>query len=161
VPDTRFTAVQGNLSYSQGLPAGFSMALSLCGQWADTTVPQNQQWVIGGFGNLTAWLPAILVGDMGSLGRLSISAPAQSWAGYSLSGTAFVESGIVRLSYTPPNNPVTRTLADAGLSLTGSTPFGTNATLAFAWPIASRNVDLDAINAQGRANLYFSLSQTF
>ena len=38
---------------------GISFGFTWTGQWADSTMPQNQQWVLGGFGNLTAWLPAI------------------------------------------------------------------------------------------------------
>ncbi len=161
VADPRFGMLQANFNYGQALPAGFSLSLALSGQWADSTVPQNQQWVIGGFGNLTAWLPAALVGDGGSLGRLNLTTPGYAWQGYGVTGSAFVEAGLVRSQVTPANNPVTRSLADAGLSLSATTPFGTVASLAYAWPIASRNVDLDVINNQSRAHLYFSLNQSF
>jgi hemolysin activation/secretion protein len=153
--------VQGSFNYVQSLPAGFSVGFNLNGQYANATVPQNQQWVIGGFGNLTAFLPAVLVGDGGGLGRLNLGAPSWAWKGYSITGSAFVEAGLVRSHFTPANAPTTRTLADAGLSLSGNTPFGTSLSLAYAWPIASRNVDLDAVNQQFRANLYFSLNQSF
>ena len=135
--------------------------MNLSGQYADVTVPQNQQWVLGGFGNLTAWLPAVLVGDSGSLGRVTLQSPGFSWNGYGVSGSAYLEAGIVRLHLTPGNFPKTRSLADSGLAVSGTTPFGTTAALAYAWPIASRNVDLDALNRQSRANLYFTLSQSF
>lgn len=161
IPNTRFSILQLSASYAQSLPAGFSVGVNLSGQYADTTVPQNQQWVLGGFGNLTAWLPAVIVGDSGGLARVNVQAPSYAWAGYGITGSAFVEAGLVRLHLTPANSPKTRTLADSGLSLTGTTPFGTTATLAYAWPIASRNVDLDALNRQSQANLYFTLSQTF
>lgn len=161
VPDPRFTMIQATLNYSQSLPAGYTLALALSGQYADDTVPQNQQWVIGGLGNLTAWLPAILVGDSGSLGRLSVTTPPFMWDRVSLSGNAFIEGGVVRLHHRPLNNPTTRALGDAGFSLTGTVAGGTSLVLAYAWPVAYRNVDREAINAQGRASVYFSLSQSF
>ena len=68
------------LGYNQSLPNGYSAALTWNGQWADATLPQNQQWVLGGFGNLTAWLPAVLVGDNGMLARASVSSPP-GWLG--------------------------------------------------------------------------------
>jgi hemolysin activation/secretion protein len=161
VPNPRFSMIQGSFTYVQQAPLGIQLGLSLSGQYADSTVPQNNQWVIGGFGNLTAWLPAVLVGDSGLLGRASLQSPTYAWRGYGIGVNAFVESGLVRRHYTPIDSPVTRTLADAGIGITGNTPFGTSLAVAYAWPIASRNVDLDAINRNGRANVYFTLSQTF
>lgn len=160
-PDPQFALLQVSVNYSQGLPAGFTLAVNLSGQYADSSVPQNQQWVLGGYGNLSAWLPAVLVGDGGSLGRLNLGTPNWGIGGYTVSGNAFVEAGIVRFQHTPATSPTTRTLADAGVSITGNTPFGTSMTAAYALPIASRNVDLDAINRQSRANLYFTLNQAF
>jgi len=161
VPNTRFAMAQANVNYNQSLPYGMTLQAAISGQYADSTVPQNQQWVLGGFGNLTAWLPAILVGDSGALGRVTVNAPAYAWEGYSVSANAFVEGGLTRLHYTPADNPKTKSLWDAGLSLSAATPFGTTLALAYAWPFASRNIALSAANSQGRANLYFTLSQAF
>jgi hemolysin activation/secretion protein len=156
-----FTIYQANVGYTQPLPQGFSAALNVNGQWADATVPQNQQWVLGGLGNLTAWLPAVLIGDMGSLARASVSMPAREWMGVTVSGGVFVEGGIARSYYTLPGVPVTRGLADAGLNVSASLKGGTSLLLAYAWPIASRNLDPDALDRLDRSHLYFSLNQAF
>lgn len=163
VPNPRYTLFQANASLSGGLPAGFSGAATLSGQFSDDTVPQNQQWILGGVGNLSAWLPAVLVGDSGALARLSVTSPPYRWGEIGLTGTAFVEGGVARFAYRPAADPQTRSLADVGLSLTGSTSFGLTATLAYAWPVWYRNVEgaiRDAADAN-RANLYFSLVQSF
>ena len=161
IPDPRFTLVQANLGYTQSLSNGYSASLSWSGQWADATLPQNQQWVLGGFGNLTAWLPAALVGDSGMLARASLYLPAWTGDGYSVSCTAFVEAGLARSHYTPPTIPVSRGLGDAGLSLSATLKTGTSATLAYAWPWGHRNLDQKALDLLNRANLYFNLSQSF
>jgi hemolysin activation/secretion protein len=161
VPDPRFTLVQGNLSYTQSLPSGYSAGLTWSGQWADATLPQNQQWVLGGLGNLTAWLPSVLVGDSGMLARASVYSPPWAWGDFSVTGSAFVEAGVVASRVTPVGTPVSRGLADAGLSLTGSLKPGTSATLAYALPVASRNLDQKALDRLDRAYLYFNLSQSF
>jgi hemolysin activation/secretion protein len=162
IPDPGFTLYQGNLSYTQSLPKGFSAGLSWSGQWADATLPQNQQWVLGGFGNLTAWMPSILVGDSGTLARASLSTPAWEWSGLSLTGGAFVEAGSVRTHYIPAGSPASRYLSDAGLSLSGSMKSGTSLTLAYAWPLGSGNVDQKTLDEVGnRARLFFSLNQSF
>jgi len=160
-PDPRFTLIQGNLSYTQALPMGYSAGLTWTGQWADTTLPQNQQWVLGGFGNLTAYTPAVLVGDSGTLTRASLGTPAWQWSDLSVTGGAFFEAGIVRLHYVADGTPVSRGLSDAGLSLSGSMKTGTSLTVAYAWPLWSRNLEQKAVDQLSRAHLYFSLNQTF
>ncbi|HTP99293.1 MAG TPA: ShlB/FhaC/HecB family hemolysin secretion/activation protein [Casimicrobiaceae bacterium] len=161
VPDPHFTAVQGSLTYNQSLPYELQFSLSLSGQYADATMPQNNQWVVGGFGNLTAWLPAVLVGDGGLLARATLQSPSWGYEGYTVNANGFAEAGTVVSHYTPVDKPYSRLLADAGVSITGNTPFGTSLSVAYAWPIASRNVDLDAINTAARANVYFTLTQSF
>ncbi|MEP7328320.1 MAG: ShlB/FhaC/HecB family hemolysin secretion/activation protein [Betaproteobacteria bacterium] len=161
VADPRFGLVQATFNYSQSLPAGFSASFALSGQWADATVPQNQQWVLGGFGNLTAYVPAVLVGDSGTLLRIGAYSPPWSAYGFTFTGSAFVEGGIVRSHFTPFLTPVTRGLSDAGLSVSGNTSFGTSLTLAYAWPLTSRNLDEKALDSLSKANLYFTLNQSF
>ena len=116
----RFTQVVGSVNYQQALPFGVSAGIAWSGQWADTIMPQNQQWVLGGFGNLTAWLPAILVGDSGTLLRATVQSPPWRWKEVSVSGNAFVEAGLVNTHYTPAGKPANRAASDAGLSVSGS-----------------------------------------
>ena len=163
VPNPRYSLGQANVSLSGSLPAGFSAAATVSGQFTDDTVPQNQQWVIGGVGNLSAWLPAVLVGDSGALARLAVTGPGYRWGDFGVSGAVFAEAGLTRFSYRPDGDPVTRSLADVGLSVTGATTFGLTATLAYAWPVWYRNVS-GAIRESAdsnRANLYFTLNQSF
>lgn len=161
VPTTRFTLAQANLNYAQALPAGFSASLSWTGQWSDATLPQNQQWVLGGFGNLSAWLPAVMVGDRGSLLRALAATPSWQWEGVSVAGSAFFEWGLVSTYYPANGVAQNRGASDAGLSLTASYKTGTNLVLAYAWPVSSRNIEISALDKLGRANLYFSLNQSF
>ena len=162
-PDPRFSLIQANASVTLGLPAGFSAAATVNGQRTDDTLPQNQQWVLGGFGNLSAWLPAVIVADSGALARATVTSPPWRWGEFSLSGAAFAEAGWGRFSYRPANDPYSRALADAGLSLSAFASTGTSATLAYAWPVWYRNVDgvERDVADRARANLYFTLSQSF
>ncbi|HXX86235.1 MAG TPA: ShlB/FhaC/HecB family hemolysin secretion/activation protein [Casimicrobiaceae bacterium] len=159
VPNPRFTLYQASLSYTQPLPDGYSAGLSWSGQWADATLPQNQQWVLGGYGNLTAWLPAVMVGDIGTLTRASVATPAWELGGLNVAGSVFVEAGTVRTYYTPIGTPVSRGLDDAGISLSGSLKSGTSLLVAYAWPWGSHNVNRSLLD--NRAYLYFSLNQSF
>ena len=156
-----FWLFHGNLSYTQALPAGYTAGVTWTGQWANAILPQNQQWVLGGFGNLTAWSPAVLVGDSGMLARASLYTPAWEWSGLSVTGGAFAEAGIVRPHYSSDGTPIARGLGDAGVSLSGSMKTGTSLTMAYAWPVWSRNLDQKALDGLNHAHLYFSLNQTF
>lgn len=163
VPNPRFALLQANLSLSASLPAGFSAGATINAQVSDDTLPQAQQWILGGFGNLSAWLPATLIGDTGALGRATLSTPPMQWGAFSFSGSAFAEAGISRPDQRPAGDPYTRGLADLGLSVVGSTTTGTSLTLAYAWPVWYRNVE-GAIREsvdRSRAHLYFTLNQTF
>lgn len=163
VPIPRYALGQANVSLTGSLPAGFSASATISGQYTEDTLPQNQQWVIGGVGNLSAWLPAVLVGDSGALARVAVNGPGYRWGDFGVSGSAFAEAGMTRFSFRPAGDPVTRSLADVGLSVSGATTFGLTATLAYAWPVWYRNVS-GAIRESAdsnRANLYFTLNQSF
>lgn len=159
-PNTRFSLIQANVNYQQALPANYVLGVAVSGQWSDSTLPQNQQWILGGLGNLSAWLPAVILGDLGGLGRVSVNAPPWTWDRFTVSGAAFVEAGVTRFHITPAISPVTRSLGDAGFSISGSIAGGTSLTLAYALPVYYRNVDRNVVDQQ-RAQVYFSLSQSF
>ncbi len=163
IPDPRFLLVQANATLQATLPYDVTAAAMITAQHADSTLPQAQQWVLGGFGNLSAWLPAVLLGDTGALGRATVSTKAYALGGYSLSAGAYAEAGVARLDQRGRGEPYTRGLGDVGLSLTGSTPFGTTLTLAYAFPVWYRNVEgvvRQSVDSN-RAHLYFTLNQAF
>ena len=163
VPNPKFWLVQANVAMNVALPAGFAAGVTISGQGTDETLPQSQQWVLGGYGNLSAWLPAVLIGDSGALARATVTSRGYAWGEFSFSAGAFAEGGFARFSQRAVTDPSSRALADAGLSVTGTTTKGTNLTLAYAWPVWYRNVDGVAREAvdRSRANLYFTLNQAF
>jgi hemolysin activation/secretion protein len=163
VPDPRFWLLQENLTAAVSLPAGFSANVTLTAQQTDATLPQAQQWIVGGLGNLSAWLPAVLVGDSGALVRAAVSTPNWAWGSFVFSGNAFAEAATSRLEQRGATEPYTRSLGDVGIALTGSLATGTTLTFAYAWPVWYRNVDgviRDSVD-RNRANLYFTLNQAF
>lgn len=162
-PDPRFVLVQANVVAGITLPLGITAGAALTAQHADVTLPQAQQWILGGFGNLSAWLPATLVGDTGTLLRATLNTPPFQWGAFSISGGAFAEGGVSRADARRDGEPYTRGLGDLGLSLSGSTTTGTSLTLAYGWPVWYRNVEgavRDSVD-RSRAHLYFTLNQAF
>jgi len=163
IPDPHFLLIQANASAQTTLPYGITAAASVNAQMTDAVLPQAQQWILGGFGNLSAWLPAVLIGDSGALARLVVSSPSFAWSVFSFSGGAYAEAGVSRLEQRGNGEPYTRGLGDLGLSLSATTTTGTSLALTYAFPVWYRNVE-GAIREsadRNRANLYFTLNQTF
>ncbi len=90
------------------------------GQFADKHLPQQQQWVLGGPGNLSGFLPGVLVGDSGYFLSGDVS---KTW---SLDGADyglhfFMEYGSAQYDDEGSSDPDygdNRGLADAGVRLT-------------------------------------------
>jgi hemolysin activation/secretion protein len=158
--DPHFGLFQGSISYSQSLPRNFALSLSANGQWADRTLPGNQQWLLGGVGNLSAWLPGIVSGDSGHLIRAVVSAPRWRWGRLSLVPSVFLEEGASSTSYVAPGAARSQWLSDAGLGLSGSFSKGTSLSLSYAVQLAAHNVSQSTLDSS-RALLYFNLVQVF
>lgn len=163
VPDPRFFLVQASATVQAALPYDTTGVLAVTGQYATSTLPQSQQWILGGFGNLTAWLPAVLVGDSGLLARATLTSSPYVWKGFSLSAGAFAEAGVARLHYRPDGEPTLRGLGDLGLTLTAASPLGTTLTMSYGFPVWYHNVE-GAVRRSADSNtahLYFTLNHAF
>ncbi len=157
-PQTRFHYWTANLSWQQALPQGFSANLSASGQWGLDTLPGNQQWVVGGYGSLSAFSSS-LAGDGGYLLRATLQTPPWTWRGWQVALQGFAEQGAATTHYNPANTPGWRLLADMGLGLTFTSPWKTNLSIMAARPIAQKNVSAAVFDSQ-RA-VYFVLQQPF
>ncbi|MDD5031266.1 MAG: ShlB/FhaC/HecB family hemolysin secretion/activation protein, partial [Rhodoferax sp.] len=158
-PQSRFRNWSFNASWQQNLPQGWSLNAAASGQWGINTQPANQQWVLGGYGNLAAWTPGILSGDGGYLLRTVAQTPNWDWKGWQINAQAFAEQGAVTTHYLTPNVPGWRMLADVGLGLTFTAPWKTSLSVQAARPVANKNVAAATLASQ-RA-VYFVLQQPF
>jgi hemolysin activation/secretion protein len=134
-PHFRYTTVSAG--YQQHLPRGFELNLSAQSQWAFNTLPVEQQWTLGGFGNLSAWTPAVTVGDSGYLARLELTAPTPMRFHSEARFGMFVETGGATSTTTPQGAPYWQTLSDIGVSLRLTLPYQMNVTAMAALPIAN------------------------
>lgn len=157
-PQTRFHYWTANASWQQTLPKGFSANLTASGQWGLDTLPGNQQWVVGGYGSLSAFSSS-LSGDGGYLLRAVLQTPPWSWRGWQVALQGYWEQGAVTTHYTPVNTPAWRMLADVGVGLTFTSPWKTSLSLLAARPVAQKNVSAAVFESQ-RA-VYFVLQQPF
>ena len=159
-PTPNFRYLNAGLTVQQGLPLGFSAQFNASGQWSPNTLPQQQQWVLGGFGSLSAWYPGILVGDSGYLGRFNVQTPTWQRLGISTSGSLFFEAGGVTNAVLYPGTAPWQSLSDVGVGINISTRFGTTISAMAALPVGWGAVPAATRNGN-RATAYFVLQQGF
>src|SRR5208283_681297 len=156
VPSPHFRYGNFSVGYLQHLPLGFQANLTGQAQWAVNTLPAQQQWTLGGFGNLTAWEPGTVVGDSGYVARFELSAPTLERLHSTAQLGAFLETG--GATFTTPANGTApwQTLSDVGVSLRLTLPYKFTATAMAAFPIAS-----NGFNAVGTTDLRLNRLDAF
>jgi hypothetical protein len=82
-------------------------------QFSNDSTPEQQQWVLGGVGNVTAYLPGVAIGDRGYVLRTQAGAGDYNYNSFSISPKLFVEYG--KASFVNP-------AASASAALTGQHP---------------------------------------
>jgi hemolysin activation/secretion protein len=75
-------------SFTQTLPAGFTVRLRLAGQFSDMPLVSNENYSIGGADGVRGYLEAEELGDSALKGTLQIDSPA--WVVKAMSGQVFV-----------------------------------------------------------------------
>jgi hemolysin activation/secretion protein len=71
----------------------YTLSLEGQAQFSHDTVPEQQQWVLGGVGNISAYLPGVAIGDRGYLLRTQAGAGDYDYSGFSFSPRVFAEYG--------------------------------------------------------------------
>ncbi len=159
-PTPQFHYLVFNGSLQQGLPFGMSLNFSGSGQWSFNTLPQQQQWVLGGFSTLSAWFPSVLVGDSGYFGRLALQSPSYAYDGVTVAADAFAEMGGASTHFLAPGQAPWQDLSDIGLKLTVSTRWGSTISVISALPVGNNHVAA-TIRHTDRNDVYFVWQQNF
>ena len=159
-PSPQFHYFDTSLSYQQSLPLGMTLSLNASGQGAFDTLPQQQQWVLGGFGSLSAWYPGVLTGDSGYTGRMLLQSPAYHHYGFTLNGNLFAEVGGVTTTYLAPHSNPWQSLSDVGIGVNLQSRWGTTLSVMSAIPVGWNNVSAP-LRSSDRVVAYFVLQQSF
>jgi hemolysin activation/secretion protein len=150
-----FTIYTARAGIEQALMGGYAVQLDLSAQTTPKTLPSYEQWVLGGWNALAAWLPGTLVGDRGYQGRLTLQAPAWRLGPLKLQPAVFAEQGAAR--YHADAGQGWQRLSDAGASVGLDLPgLGAHALLAYARPLDSSRVSPEQRRRQ-RAHTFFYL----
>ncbi|WP_286705456.1 ShlB/FhaC/HecB family hemolysin secretion/activation protein [Acidiphilium sp. 37-64-53] len=162
-PTSHFRYTVMSLEYEQSIPHGMSLELSGNAQWSPNTLPSQQQWVLGGLGNLSAWEPGTVIGDSGYVARLQLNAPTfQRWGGAAKLG-AYIETGGATNANPSPGTAPWQTLSDVGLILTLTLPHEISIKALAAHPIHSGGYTQSGITnlRSNRVNAFFVIQKGF
>lgn len=162
-PSPKFTYLTLQINAMQSLPLGFSLQGSASGQWSNQTMPANNQYVVGGFGNLSAYTPGVIQGDSGYAGRISVQAPSVRLGKFTATGSLFGEDVAVTDHYLSPGQRPWKSLSDIGLGVTLSSPWGTSINAMTAIPVGHNGFSSSELAAvrNSRIDAYFLFTQTF
>lgn len=134
----------------------WDLSLSLRGQLTSDRLPEQQQWVLGGPGNMYAYLPGAAVGDVGGLAGLKLHRSAFGFYGVGFEPSAFIEYGSSRFVQARSGNRPDgiASLADAGLKLSIMPTQFFNCTVSATRELYASKKDTLSPNAE-RNMLYF------
>lgn len=167
--ETTTAPIHGDQSYLLFRPAAtlkfywnnsLASGLEASGQFSSDSVPEQQQWVLGGVGSLTSALPGVVVGDKGYLGRFYTEMTLPITDSLSLIPKVFVERGSATYAHANAaalQSEDAQTLNDAGAEL--GLKFGrfVDASLSYAKSFSDNNIS-EATKDASDARLYFRVS---
>lgn len=155
--DLGYLLLRPSASARASLGSALSFGVGVSGQFTDDTVPEQQQWVLGGIGNGEAYLPGVAVGDSGALGRVQLEFNAGEVSGIRIVPRVFAEYAYAKLE-----NPVLgqpggdQTFADVGVSLSFSYANALEIAVSYAESIEDDGIDQSVLD-DADANLFFKV----
>ncbi|GAB3676566.1 ShlB/FhaC/HecB family hemolysin secretion/activation protein [Salinisphaera aquimarina] len=156
-----FARYDGKFTVRYHLPSEWVLSLHGKGQLSGgDTLPQQQQWVLGGSDNLSAYLPGVLVGDSGAYGRVQLQTPRWFLFSRPLRLAAFVEAGSAR--YENSVQPDV-SASDYGLKLEASPLPHLEVSAYVANGLSSSNLDVydDDFKRRNEADFFFTVKTEF
>lgn len=159
----QFDLLDADFSVNYQMPWQMLLSLDAKAQFSlDDRVPQQQQFVLGGPGNLSAYLPGILVGDTGTFASLALQLPRWQLFSRPYRFSLFVETGSAK--FEGPNPPLRREgtarATDAGIKLEFA-PFDFLQITAYTAVGLSESGLSDEVVERNESDAYFNIKATF
>lgn len=157
-----FLIYKPKLGLKIGMGDWGKLALNTTAQLSDDVqLPQQHQWVMGGAGALTAFLPGILVGDSGYYGRFAWELPTwKPWDGAEIKPSLFYEEGAAWYEDVSGDLDETRQVSDAGFSVSAKLGWGLESALTVAEPVKTKGVSED-LEESLEVDFFWSLKKRF
>jgi Haemolysin secretion/activation protein ShlB/FhaC/HecB len=139
----------------------FAVELQLTGQYSSETVPEQQQWILGGVGNLHAYVPGVGLGDRGGLARLVGEYSGYEYLGVRLKPKVFIEYGLADYRHaTAGRQAGVQSVADIGAEVVAQVGRYFEAAVAAAAPVVDDNISQSNRDLT-RTDFFFRLTGKF
>jgi hypothetical protein len=137
-----------------------NLRLNAMAQFANEQLPQQQQWVLGGMGSISAYLPGVLSGDSGYYGKLDY-AKTVTVLGIEVEPEIFVEYGAAWFENASGLEGETRSIVDAGVKFSADLGWDVQLDAVFARSLADDGfASSSALNAF-EADFFFTVKKIF
>lgn len=158
--DLGYLLFRPTLSAKVKLGDTFSLRGAVTGQFSGDTLPEQQQWVMGGVGNVEAYLPGVGSGDIGGLARIQLETTPYEFLQVKVVPRLFVEYGMAEVENPLAGQPDdTQSIADGGVSL--SFLYGPlEASVSYAESFEEDGID-EAVLEDADANAFFRVAVKF
>lgn len=158
--DLGYLLFRPTLSAKVRLSERFSLRAAVTGQYSGDTVPEQQQWVMGGVGNVESYLPGVASGDTGGLARIQLETTAYDLGVFKVVPRLFVEYGMADVEEPLVGQPSgTQSIADGGVSLS-FTRGPLEASVSYAESFEEDGID-EAVLEDADANAFFRVAVKF
>lgn len=155
--DFGFMSWRPQLSVRAAVSDDLELHVLASGQISGDRLPEQQQWVIGGLGNLAAYIPALAVGDQGGEVRVATATPIEL-ASWRIQACVFTEAAWVRSESTESDEGRWRSASDVGVSLSFGHPLSPRlrmeGAVTLARPLEDRGFDRSE-RERAKAGVYF------
>lgn len=156
--DLGYLMLRPSASARVRLGSSLGLGIGVSGQFTEDTVPEQQQWVLGGVGNGEAYLPGVAVGDSGALGRVQLEWNVGDVSGVRIVPRLFAEYAYAKLESPLPGQPAgDQTFADAGVSLGFAYGNSLEVSVSYAESFEEDGID-QAVLDDADANVFFKVA---
>lgn len=158
--DLDYVLLRPTVSFKYSWNEDFSSTLALAGQLSGDTLPEQEQFLLGGLGSMSAYLPGAAVGDQGYVLALS-STWTRQWWGHEFLPRIFLEYGGARLQQVSPGQRAThQRLGDAGAEIGVILSRFFEGSFTYSVPLYDEGIDQATLNAT-QVNFYFRVAAKF
>lgn len=148
-----------------------NLSLDVIAHASDEQLPQEQQWVLGGMGSLSAYLPGLLVGDSGYYARAAWSVGKYKMGAFNWSPSIFAEHGAAEYEGADSslaanqladgsNLGKRQSVGDAGIRLQADYNGSLEFELVAASGFSDKNIAEERLE-ESEADFYFRIKKTF
>ena len=166
-----FLALKPKIGMAIPVMGSGNLSFDVIAQSSDEQLPQEQQWVLGGMGSLSAYLPGLLVGDTGYYARAAWSIGKYKMGGFNWSPSIFAEHGAAEYEGVDSdlaaniladgsNLGERQSVGDAGVRLEAVYNNSLEFELVAASGFSDKNISEERLE-ESEADFYFRIKKTF